>query len=289
MNYVGPEAFKQIYQDCGYGDAISQDPSSLSYVAEPVPGLWVFALDSCDYADNLTNGTPTTAGRLSQATQAWVLGLLPVAKASGKSVIGMMHHGVVEHYTGQGTQFSEYLVSDYGTVGKTLADAGLKVIFTGHFHANDISQADFTSSKLYDCETGSLVTAPSPYRFASADLDKKTLALSTSQITSIPSHETDFVSWANTFLYNGLNNQSYTLLTNTYGLDVATATSLAPLMSYGMMAHYAGDESPDATTQATYNSMLSSTDTATRSMGQILYSLWTDKTPADNVITIPLQ
>jgi len=287
---VSPDSFKQIYEDCGYGDALYQDSSSLSYVSEPVQGLWVFALDSCEYSDNLANGSPTTAGRLSSATQTWVLSLLPVAKAKGKTVIGMMHHGIVEHFSGQSSLFSEYLISDYTTVGKTLADAGLKVIFTGHFHANDVSLADFSTSKLYDCETGSLVTTPSPYRFATADLDKKTLAITTSQVTSIPSHTTDFPTFSHDFIYNGLVNLATAQFEAApYSLDATTSAYLAPYLANAMMAHYAGDESPDATTLATLTGFTSSSSAATQALGQSLLSLWTDKTPADNTITLPLQ
>nr|WP_320133069.1 metallophosphoesterase [uncultured Holophaga sp.] len=288
---VSPDEFKQIYQDCGYGEALYQDSSSLSYVAEPVQGLWVFCLDTAEYDDNLANGSPTTAGRLSAATQTWVLNLLQEAKAKGKTVIGMMHHGIVEHYSGQATLFPEYLITDYATVGKTLADAGLKVIFTGHFHANDISTADFSSSQLYDCETGSLVTAPSPYRYATADLDKKTLAITTSTVTSIPSHPTDFVSYANTFVQEGLYNLAVAQFeASPYSLDAGTAQYVASLLAPAMMAHYAGDESlTDATTTAEINAMVASTDATTQTLGYALLSLWTDKAPADNQVTIPLQ
>ncbi|RLB89917.1 MAG: metallophosphoesterase, partial [Deltaproteobacteria bacterium] len=49
---IGPAAFKQIFKEFGYGQAIAQDPDSLSYVAEPVPGLLLLALDSNRYKEN---------------------------------------------------------------------------------------------------------------------------------------------------------------------------------------------------------------------------------------------
>ncbi len=48
---VSPEEFAELYRDSGYGNALSRDPASLSYVARPVTGLRLLALDACE-ADN---------------------------------------------------------------------------------------------------------------------------------------------------------------------------------------------------------------------------------------------
>jgi len=68
---------------------------------------------------------------------------------------------------------SMYLVDSYKKVAADFADAGMDVVFTGHMHAIDI--AAVTTKKgntLYDIETGSAVTYPSPIRFI--ELSKKT-------------------------------------------------------------------------------------------------------------------
>ena len=97
---VTPAEFKTIYADYGYNAAIATDPNSLSYIAEPVQGVWLFALDSIQYDNNLTKGSPTTAGAFKPATLTWILDRLAAAKQQNKKVIGMMHHGILEHYTG---------------------------------------------------------------------------------------------------------------------------------------------------------------------------------------------
>jgi len=61
---VSPSLFKRIYDEYGYREAIAQDPSSLSYVAEPAPGIWLFAIDSAEYGNNEALGHPVTAGRI---------------------------------------------------------------------------------------------------------------------------------------------------------------------------------------------------------------------------------
>ena len=46
------EEFLQYYAEFGFIEAIAKDDSSLSYIAEPVPGTWLFALDACLYFEN---------------------------------------------------------------------------------------------------------------------------------------------------------------------------------------------------------------------------------------------
>ena len=173
---------------------------------------------------------------------------------------------------------SIYVLTDYKTAGKRLSDAGMNLIFTGHFHANDIVLKDFGTSKLYDCETGSLVTAPTPYRFVSLDMPARSYQIRTSHVLSIPSHPADFVSFENSFLLNGLIDLSIYQLTHApYNLDVATATAVAPMVAVSLAAHDAGDETLTDTTLAdTIYGMAASTDPATQMLGMGLRSLWSD-------------
>lgn len=286
---VSPADFRSIYASYGYGDAIYTDSNSLSYIAEPVAGVWLFAIDSCQYAS--TSTAPITAGKINTATQAWIVAKLQEAQQKGKQVIGMMHHGIVEHYTGQATVFPEYVVNDYAAVGKSFADNGLKVMFTGHYHANDVASASFASNTLYDVETGSTVTAPSPYRVVNLDLANKQLAISTKTVSKTASHPTDFVNYARSYLADGMSILvNYQLTHAPYSLNASTAANIAPLLVNAFAAHYAGDEKlTDTTTIATLNAMLGSTDAMTKSLGQSVYSLWTDTGPADNTVTLLLK
>ncbi len=287
---LAPEGFKRIYADFGYQDAIYTDDSSLSYIAEPVKGIWLFALDSCKYADNLANGVPTTSGAFSSATQAWIVDRLKDAKAKGKTVIGMMHHGILEHFKGQSQQFPEYVIDDWSNISKVLSDNGLDIIFTGHFHANDIAHKDFTDSGFYDVETGSLASYPSPYRIVDFDMASKKLAITTEHVTTIPSHPDDFVAYSNDYIQAGLAGiTKFQLSRAPYNLTDPTLTSVAGLVVSGMMAHYAGDEAPNAATVDAYSSMIMNPDPATMVLGQSIASLWTDLVPQDNNVTITLD
>ena len=150
---VSAADFASIYGNSGYGNAVERDPNSLSYVSEPVTGVWVMGIDACHYSPS------ETAGSISATTLAWVKSIITKSKAQNKILLSMMHHGIVEHFVGQSTMFSEYLISDWKNVSSMLADSGLNVVFTGHFHAQDISKGTGNKGYLYDIETGSTVTA----------------------------------------------------------------------------------------------------------------------------------
>ena len=283
VDTVTPAEFATIYDAFGFGEALARDPHSLSYLAEPVPGLWVLSLDVAIYEDNIENDYPETGGAFRPETLAWVLDQLAEARALGKPVVAIEHHGITEHYTGQSLAFADYVVDDWENVSHTLANAGLKMVFTGHYHANDITES--TSSDglptLFDIETGSLVTYPSPIRFVS--LTENGAGIHTEYVTKI-AHNTGGVSfpeYAKTFLDEGLLGIAQYALVYQYGLDAATAAYLAPYVADAFAAHYAGDESPDAATLTFIMGLLADEDPTAQFLGQMLYALWRDLPPAD--------
>jgi 3',5'-cyclic AMP phosphodiesterase CpdA len=287
---VSPDDFRSIYASCGYSAALYSDPNSLSYIAEPAEGVWLFAIDSCQYANNLSLGEPVTAGAISDLSLGWIEARLQEAKSRGKIVIGMMHHGLIEHFSGQSSLFSEYLVANREAVAAKLAANGLGVMFTGHFHANDVVGKTYGGKTIYDVETGSTVTAPSPYRFVTLDRSAATLTISTSVVTKTSSHPSDFQTWAKDYLTSGLNTLvTYMLTSAPYNLPPAQVSALLPLIVPALVAHYAGDEKlTDATTQATLAAMVASADANTKMMGGLIQGLWADPSPADNNLSLTL-
>lgn len=287
---VDAAQFAQIYADCGYAAAHYRDPNSLSYVVELAPMVWLFAIDSCQYANNLSLGHPVTAGAVSAATQAWLLDKLAVARQAGVLAIGCMHHGLIEHFPGQSTFFPEYVVNGREALATALAAGGLSVVFTGHFHANDVVTKTYGGRALYDVETGSTVTAPSPYRLVTIRRDLRTLAIATSVVTRTTDHPDDFPSWSRSYLESGLNTLVAALLSSApYSLPEATVQMLLPLIVPAMVAHYAGDETlTDAGVRATLTAMAGSADASTQMIGQFVLGLWSDPAPADNALTLSL-
>lgn len=115
----------------------------------------------------------------------WILNILNEADTKGVRVLGMMHHGLIEHIPYQSTLFPDYLIEEWQKNSDLLADAGLEVVFTGHFHSNDITLRTSTAGNvIYDVETASLAQYPFAYRIMK--LIDSDLSIDTRFITSIP-------------------------------------------------------------------------------------------------------
>lgn len=203
-----PEDFKRIY-DFVYSDptvlatftpAEGNKAGGLSYVARPVEGLTVIAMDTCRYSsDNTSNGDDEheTSGAISADLEKWVIEQTAAAKARGDLVIGLEHHGLVPHFDMQPTILPMYLVNGYERIAQEYADAGMSVVFTGHMHAVDIAaMTTKAGNTFYDIETGSALTYPCPVRFV--DLRRSTVGGETNTYMSVstkthigPIHYTD--------------------------------------------------------------------------------------------------
>lgn len=190
-----PEDFKQIY-DFVYSDptviatftpAAGNEAGSLSYVARPVEGLTIIAMDTCRYSsDNTSNGDDEheTSGAISADLEKWVIEQTAAAKARGDLVIGLEHHGLVPHFDVEPTILPMYLVNGYERIAQEYADAGMSAVFTGHMHAVDIAaMTTKAGNTFYDIETGSALTYPCPIRFV--DLRRSTVGGETNTYMSV--------------------------------------------------------------------------------------------------------
>lgn len=190
-----PEDFKRIY-DFVYSDptviatftpAEGNKAGGLSYVARPVEGLTVIAMDTCRYSsDNTSNGDDEheTSGAISADLEKWVIEQTAAAKARGDLVIGLEHHGLVPHFDVEPTILPMYLVNGYERIAQEYADAGMSAVFTGHMHAVDIAaMTTKAGNTFYDIETGSALTYPCPIRFV--DLRRSTVGGETNTYMSV--------------------------------------------------------------------------------------------------------
>lgn len=243
---VTADEFADIYKGCGYGDALYRDSGSLSYVAEPVEGMWLICLDACRYRENKPNEEAIVAGKFSQSQETWLEGMLQKARESNKAVMVMMHHGVVEHWPGQVDLHPDYLVEDYKHISEMLASWGARIVFTGHYHAQDIARADFGSKGfIFDVETGSLVTSPCPMRWCRIDAQQN-FAYTTDLLVKVlhpksSPQGTDFEAYAATFIHEAVYNEAFATLRKYY-VSEEDAKTIAENVAVAFEAHYAGDE-----------------------------------------------
>lgn len=161
VNSILPEEFASIYGNFGFNGSI-RDANSLSYINKISDKLWILGIDACKYLDNTTE--PIIGGAIKPLTMNWIKEKMGEARNKNVMVLAMMHHGIMEHYQGQNLLDPGYVVDDWQNSATALMNAGIKVMFTGHYHANDITEFTANGKTLLDIETGSLVSWPSPYR-----------------------------------------------------------------------------------------------------------------------------
>jgi 3',5'-cyclic AMP phosphodiesterase CpdA len=285
---ITKDEFAEIYSDFGYGEALARDASSLSYVAEPAPGLWFLALDACRYDEQSAANPTVTGGRLKSGTLAWAERMLAKAANEKKAVIAFMHHNLLEHFSGEKKYFGAYVVENNDAIAQLLAHYGVRLVFTGHYHAQDITLArTCNGNTIYDIETGSLVSYPCPIRFVHISTKEQMAFFSSTRISATTSHPSDFQAYVKSQLEGSLMENADSVLRR-FGIAYPDDRAITKQVADGYMAHAEGDEDQ---TPSTWNPAgagcfygfimgLFMTDLAS--------SIWKDLPPPDDNIVIDL-
>jgi len=287
---TSPENFVALYQRFGYGQASARDAGSLSYVAEPVPGLRLLAIDSCKYQQSLQLGTPVVSGWISPETMDWIRTQIQDARSAGKQVIAFMHHGVNQHFLPEPILFPDFLVDDWPVVSAQLAATGLRVAFTGHYHSQDaaypLGANGGLQQTLCDIETGALAIYPCAYRIVT--INGELLDIHSERVTAINADTggLTFQKFAEGFLRDRLPIQVIQRLEAMFGLSEQEAASVAPLVVDAIVANYAGDEAPSPQLQG-YIAALIGSGEPFHTLGLLLGGFWTDIPPQDNNLVVP--
>ena len=290
---IGAPQFSEIYGDFGYKQAIVRDSASLSYISEPTPGLWLVAIDSCLYGEN-GQELSQIGGRIQPETLNWLRDNLALARDQNKKVIGMLHHGLIEHYRGQGELFADFLIEDWADIGHQLAQAGLNLVFSGHFHAQDITRVDWEDgSFLIDVETGSSASYPNSYRIVDYNLEDSSAQLESFQIQSLPGDGqnvgvADLAALAYDFSAQTLAQSISRVLTQRLDLPAEKIAILSPALTAATLAHVAGDELPLMSTFKAATKYAQDPDADLARLGLLLLTLWHDLPPEDNQIALSL-
>jgi UDP-2,3-diacylglucosamine pyrophosphatase LpxH len=249
-----PARFAEMYRDFGYGDAVSRDPASLSYVAEPVKGLWLLALDATVYREDEAppQGHDGTIARKKPAknygydrfslnTLLWAEHMLRRAAARGKAVMVMMHYGLLEHFKLQKQTFPRYVVDNFTEIARMIAHYRGRIVFTGHFHSQDITIQRYPDGGfIYDIETGSLITYPCALRLVSFSSGSG-IRITSHYITAIPSHPKGFPEYAHNYLVKSVRLY-FSAVLGRYGFSAKERKLLIPQLSAALVAHITGDE-----------------------------------------------
>ncbi len=150
--------FMEIYHDFGYADAITTLDGTGSYTADLSEKYRLIALDSNDPDRSTEDGV--TEDRVQ-----WVIDEAKKAKSEGKYPILMMHHNLLDHLPVQRVLSHDFIIRNHELTAERWANAGIKVVFTGHEHCSDAtSKTSALGNIITDFATTSLTMYPLQYR-----------------------------------------------------------------------------------------------------------------------------
>jgi 3',5'-cyclic AMP phosphodiesterase CpdA len=167
--WLGLKNFPLTYKNFGY------EKNRLYYAIEVASDVHLIGLNS----NQFLRGSNQVTGAIDSEQYGWLETTLKMLK--GKFVMVMVHHNVLEHIPMQARHpmTKMYIIEKHERLVHLLRSYGVKLVFTGHFHMQDIAE----SKGLYDITTGSLVGYPHPYRIC--EMDDQEIKIRSHQITSL--------------------------------------------------------------------------------------------------------
>ena len=152
--FTTPEEFRDIYWYFGYGEAVSEDLTSLSYVYELDEHNWLLMLDTCQYQQKALVG-----GAISTETYGWIEEQLEDAWDNDKNVIPVAHHNLLDEseiYVDNCTiEHGEQLVY-------ILEDWDVPFFLSGHLHVQHTKRSE-DNRGVWEMVTSSLATPACQY------------------------------------------------------------------------------------------------------------------------------
>lgn len=171
------DELRDFYKDFGFDGAISEHKESMSYVAQLADGIRLLALN-CD-------GDCKDFKGLWDNQTKWALEQIEDAHRTGNYIFAMTHYPLLS-FSPIMNLISDSHLTDWEKRANQFADAGLDLIFTGHMHAQAVTEyVTENGNKITDVQTGCFVGCPCAYR-------KVTIKDSTSDIKSYTINDFDY-------------------------------------------------------------------------------------------------
>ncbi len=125
MSSITSDEYKELYADYGWNQAIIQDDSSLSYIYEPDPGLWILMLDTNCHGK----------GYVEDGTLDWLEKHLKQAKRKGITVLSVSHQNLYAHNSQLYFGYQLYNADELQTLYEKY---NVAANFSGHIHIQSI-------------------------------------------------------------------------------------------------------------------------------------------------------
>lgn len=171
------DELRDFYKDFGFDGAISEHKESMSYVAQLADGIRLLELN-CD-------GDCKDFKGLWDNQMKWALEQIEDAHRTGNYIFAMTHYPLLP-FSPIMNLISDSHLTDWEKRANQFADAGLDLIFTGHMHAQAVTEyVTENGNKITDVQTGCFVGCPCAYR-------KVTIKDSTADIKSYTINDFDY-------------------------------------------------------------------------------------------------
>lgn len=179
----------------------------LTYVVEPVPGIWLLAIDGNTYIPKNTGGNPLDPDNFHGSSVGynnvlsnkkhlitWVKHIADEAEKNQKVLIAFTHYPMMDYNDGASEDIKNLLGENKwqldrmpnDQVAEVFANSGLKLHFAGHMHINDTGVKRFENGKmLVNIQVPSLAAYLPGYKIltvnSSTEFDVETVS-----ITDVP-------------------------------------------------------------------------------------------------------
>lgn len=182
----------------------------VSYVVEPVEGLWLMAIDGNVYIPKKNDGDPKDPKNYSEASTGynnvlsnkkhlikWVEEISAQAKKQGKTLIAFSHFPMIDFNDDASAEIKELLGPNkwqlnrvpVEEVAQVFADAGLKIHFGGHMHINDTgTRTTAKGNTLVNIQTPSLAAYIPAYKLLTIKNDNL-VDIQTITIDEVPRYD----------------------------------------------------------------------------------------------------
>lgn len=179
----------------------------VSYVVEPIDGLWLMAIDGNVYIPKKNDGDPKDPKNYSEASTGynnvlsnkkhlikWVQDISAESKKQGKILIAFSHFPMIDFNDDASAEIKGLLGPNkwqlnrvpVEEVAKTFADAGLKIHFGGHMHINDTGiRTTEKGNTLVNIQTPSLAAYIPAYKLLTINRDN-VVDIQTITINKVP-------------------------------------------------------------------------------------------------------
>jgi len=165
----------------------------VSYVVEPIEGLWLMAIDGNVYIPKKSDSDPKDSKSYSEASTGynnvlsnkkhlikWVEEISAQAKKQGKTLVAFSHFPMIDFNDDASAEIKELLGPNkwqlnrvpVEEVAQVFADAGLQLHFGGHMHINDTGvRTTEKGNTLVNVQTPSLAAYIPAYKLLTFNKD----------------------------------------------------------------------------------------------------------------------